>query len=135
MMKLNQLEQMLSQFNLGLSNTKRVIFVSAIAGSMISEYPVLSMAIPVTTDTLKQIMTEVEGVTILNFIRHPATLELLNKLLGLQLQPNSGEYVVNEGDLLIMVSLSQRNQTSNADVNVTNFNQLVIRLVPIHLIR
>jgi len=132
-MNLSQIEQILNKLNFDLNNVKRIVFISAIAGSMINTTPVLSVIIPITPDTLKQLV-ETKNVTILNFIRHPATLELLNNLLSLKLQPNSGEYTVNEGDLLVMVSLSQRNQTSNADVNVNNFNQLVIRVVPLQLI-
>ena len=120
----------LNQIN--FNEIKRVIFASSIAGSMIDKGYVISI-MPITPEELSEMVKEAlkNNIPIINFIGHAPTVSLLNKLLNLNLQPTRAEYKINPNDLIIMVSLSQRQQISGQDVSVTDFNQLVIRIVKV----
>jgi hypothetical protein len=56
----------------------------------------------------------VDGVmpVISNFIRHPATVQLLTQKLGIPLQPNSGLYSYMPNDIIFIITLNapQRGQ-------------------------
>ena len=128
---LSPLSQILSKFNIDLSQVKRIVFVSSIAGSMASA-PILSLIIPISVDELRTIIEgNIEGKEVLNYIGHAPTVSLLNKLLNLNLQPTRAEYRISPNDLIIMVSLSQRQIVSGQDVLVSDFSQLVIRIVKV----
>jgi hypothetical protein len=59
-----------------------------------------------------------KGVAVVNYIRHPATVNLLNQH-GLNLQPSSGLYKYESGDLLFIVTVKtpQRGQEMQVTFN------------------
>jgi len=115
-----------------LSQYKRVVFVSSIAGSMINE-PIEFHGEPITYQHLQEIIkvAKEQNKEIVNYIGHPTTVSLLGQLLSLQLQTTRSEYQIQKGDLLIMVSLKQRQKVSGQEVNVSSVEDLLIRLVVI----
>jgi len=121
-----QLNQILSQLNVDLKKVKRIVFVSSIAGSMIVK-PLLTLLIPSNFEEIKQLIEELKDKQVTGYIGHPTTVQLLNKLLNLNLQPNRSEYKLTEGDLLIMISLAQRSPTGQ-ESNVSDINQLTFNI-------
>lgn len=60
---------------------------------------------PVSPGVLRQLAPEMKPRV--SFIRHPATVRLVNDLLGLGLKPESGLYHYEEGDVLIVITLKR----------------------------
>jgi hypothetical protein len=44
---------------------------------------------------------------IVSYVRHPATVELLSRVLGKELKPNAGLYTYRPGDVLAVVTLKR----------------------------
>ena len=118
----------LSQVN--FNEIKRVIFISSIAGSMVTSSINLHVE-PISFEDLKKIinLAKERGITIQNFVGHPTTVSLLNQMLSLNLQANRGEYQINHEDLLVMISLKQRPKVSGQEVNASTIEDLLIRVV------
>ena len=108
--------------------SKKIILVPSIAGSMLPKEPITIKIEPINHEQLNQIASEAE---VINYIRHPATVQLLQKLLPNMKQASSPEYKINPSDIIVMVSLSQRAPASGAEVNVNSFDQLVIYLITV----
>jgi hypothetical protein len=57
--------------------------------------------------SLQQLVSEAENVEIANFIRHPATVAALNRVLVRELEPKAGFYSYRAGDVIYIVTLKQ----------------------------
>jgi len=72
-----------------------------------------------------------EGYRLVHFIRHEATLRALRRELGipLPLEPNSGLYQYQNGDVLVVVTL--RNPPRGQEVAQVNVSDLEIWIVTV----
>jgi hypothetical protein len=64
------------------------------------------------------------GSEIISYIRHEATLRLINELFGLNLSPNPGLYEWREGDEIIVITLRKPvrgQEVQQIDVNDLEF--------------
>jgi hypothetical protein len=59
-----------------------------------------------------------EGRQIVNYIRHPSTINALREVMPNNIYPNNGIYSYQEGDLLIVVTL-RNPQRGGQEQNVT----------------
>ena len=99
------------------------VLVPSIAGSMLNHDKVRLEIEPITPEQLK---TEVGNEVVVNYVRHPSTVQLLQSLLPNMQQASSPEYHINANDTVYMVSLANRAPTPGAEVSVQNLSQLVI---------
>jgi hypothetical protein len=62
-----------------------------------------------TIDDLRYYINKAKSINaeIISYIRHEATVNLLNQVLGLSLRPESGLYQWREGDELIIITLKK----------------------------
>ena len=76
---------------------------------------------------LRELVTNAK--TILNYIRHQSTVQLIASLVGRQLEPNAGNYIYSPGDVLILITLAapQRGQ----ELTQVKPEDLVIYLVSV----
>lgn len=63
------------------------------------------------------------------YIRHPVTVELLNKMLNLSMEPSSELYKYQDGDVLFVVSLKK--PIRGQEVNEISIDDLDIRMVEV----
>ncbi|PNV79019.1 MAG: hypothetical protein C0179_08080 [Fervidicoccus sp.] len=63
----------------------------------------------IDTDFLRHLAKEAKSINaeIANYIRHEATVKLLNQLLNLSLEPSSGLYQWREGDRIVVITLKK----------------------------
>jgi len=57
--------------------------------------------------TLQELRNLSNDNEIINYIRHPATVNIISQALGRQLEPNSGIYSYSQGDIVVIVVLNQ----------------------------
>ncbi len=69
-----------------------------------------------------------QNARIENYIRHPATVELLQRLLGLQLPPANNIYVYRSNDIIVMISLATP-QRGQEVVAVTEEDVVIYRII------
>ena len=100
------------------------ILVPSIAGSMLSRDKTVLEITPLTPEEFaKELQNE---AVIINYIRHPATVQQLQSLLPNVQQAKSPEYHISPSDIIYMVSLANRAPTPGAEVAVQDLSQLVI---------
>jgi len=63
------------------------------------------------------------------YIRHKATVDIINKLLELDLKPSSELYKYRDGDVLIIVSLKK--PVRGQEINNITIDDLDIRMVEV----
>ena len=87
----------------------RYVFLNALPLNALGiTKPTRIIVTPVKIDTLRQLAPLMrESGSVECYIRHPATVNLLNKLLGLNLQPSNGLYSYQLGDVLYVVTLKK----------------------------
>ncbi len=83
----------------------RYVFLNSIALNMFNKPFFKLLVTKVKHDVLKQLASMMNNVEC--YIRHKATVELLNKEFGLKLEPSSDLYKYREGDVLFIVSLKK----------------------------
>ena len=83
----------------------RYVFLNSIALNMFQKPFFKLLVTKVRHDVLKQLVSMMKDIEC--YIRHKATVELLSKELGLNLQPSSDLYKYREGDVLLVVSLKK----------------------------
>ena len=81
---------------------------------------------PVTPEQLKKLVESCKEIA--NYIRHPTTVEVLNKQLGLQLSPSSGLYQYREGDTVIVVVLKKPIRGQEVTVNLKDLDFYLVKL-------
>ena len=106
----------------------RIVIIPSIAGSMLDNKQITVTITPITPEQLKEISN---GAEIINYIRHPATNQLLQQLIPNMRQAPSPEYKILASDVIIMVSLAQRAPVSGQEVQVQSLNQLVLYRVSV----
>jgi hypothetical protein len=57
--------------------------------------------------SLQQLVSEAENDEVINFIRHPATVSAISRVLGRELKPESGFYSYRANDVIYIVTLKQ----------------------------
>ena len=68
------------------------------------------------------------GIPMECYIRHSSTVELLNKLLGLNLKPSSGLYGYREGDKIIVVTLKKPIRGEEVEVKPEDIEFYIVTL-------
>ncbi|RLE65542.1 MAG: hypothetical protein DRJ38_03590 [Thermoprotei archaeon] len=71
------------------------------------------------------------GVEIVNFIRHPSTVKLLNQLLGLNMQPSSELYQYQQGDIIIVVGLRRPVRGQEVEVKPEDLDVAIVEKVEV----
>jgi hypothetical protein len=66
-----------------------------------------------------------KGVAVVNYIRHPATVNLLNQH-GLNLQPSSGLYKYESGDLLFIVTVKTPQRGQEMQVGLSDLDCFIV---------
>jgi len=85
----------------------RYIFLNALPLQALNiTKPTKLLVTPVKPSSLKQLIPLMRG-KIENYIRHPATVQLINKLFGLDLQPSSQLYSYSSGDVIYVFTLKK----------------------------
>ena len=104
----------------------RYVFLNALPlNSLKIDRPVKLVVTPVNPQVLKQLVPEMKPRV--SYIRHPATVKMLNKLFGLDLDVSSGLYSYQPGDVLYVVTL--RRPIRGAEVgNVTVEDVLIYQV-------
>ncbi|RLG84700.1 MAG: hypothetical protein DRO39_07245 [Thermoprotei archaeon] len=72
-----------------------------------------------------------QGVEIMNYIRHPSTVRILNEVLGLDLQPSSELYQYQQGDIVIVVGLRRPVRGQEVEVTVNDLDIAIISIVEV----
>jgi len=75
------------------------------------------------------------NITVKSYIRHPATLSILNDVLkevNISLTPSSGLYEYREGDIIYVISLKQQKVERGKEVTELTKEDLEIYSVVIH---
>ena len=107
----------------------RYVFLNALPLNALNiTKPTKLIITPVKPNVLKQLVPLMEN-NIINYIRHPATVKLINKLLGLQLQPTSDLYQYREGDVLYIFTLKK--PIRGTEISNLTENDIVIYQVEI----
>jgi len=83
----------------------RYIFLNALPLNALPRKPLELKITPVKLEVLKQLVPLMKNIE--NYIRHQSTITLLNKLLGLQLEPSNKLYSYQEGDIIYVITLNK----------------------------
>jgi len=98
----------------------RLVFLNALPLNAfpIDEYGLKIGIVKVSLYSVKPLVKDWAraGVPIECYIRHRATVELLNKLLGLDMKPSDGLYRYSDGDKIIVVTLKKPLRGQEVDV-------------------
>ena len=68
--------------------------------------------------SLEEARTLITAGRVANYIRHPATVQVLNRLFGVNLTPSSELYTYRPGDILLIVVVTQRSLQRGQEVQV-----------------
>jgi len=83
----------------------RLVFLNALPLNAI-DFEAFTLYINrITFDDLRELLRKADEVV--NFIRHPATLKIIQEKLGISLSPSSQLYKYRHGDLLVIVTLKK----------------------------
>jgi hypothetical protein len=63
-----------------------------------------------------------------NYIRHPATVDVLNALLKTSLKPNAENYTYNEGDTIVVVTVKNLTRGQEMKVGTGDLDIFVVRV-------
>jgi len=87
----------------------RFVFLNALPLNALPQAQLELSVVPVDIDKLRERLklAQRRGIKIVSYIRHPATVELINKLLNLDLKPSSELYKYETGDLMFVVTLKK----------------------------
>jgi len=87
----------------------RLVFLNSIPLGAFDQKSFLLFIMRVTPDVLARSIRECRDqiTEIRCYIRHRATVDLLNRLLGLNMEPNQGLYNYRPGDILAVVTLKK----------------------------
>lgn len=86
----------------------RYVFLNSLPLSAFSfRKPFRLVITPVRPEVLKSLAPLINRHPVTSYIRHESTIQLLNKLYGLQLTTGSGLYQYTEGDILYVVTLKR----------------------------
>jgi hypothetical protein len=77
----------------GIRPLKRVVLLNAFP---LSAFPMNLFSVVFRRVTLSELSADCQGAEVVNYIRHPATVELLSKELGRKLEPSAGLYKFDE---------------------------------------
>ena len=105
---------------------KKVILLNALP---LNAFPAQSFNIKVTQINIEELKALITGKTVINFVRHPATVSLLSGIIGVDLTPTPGIYTYSQDDEIIVVTLKtpQRGQ----EVQQLNISDLIIYKVEV----
>ena len=109
------------------NQTQRVVLTNAFALSMFGNPNLISVEF--RRITLQQLREIAKNAVIVNYIRHPSTVNIVAQALGRQLEPNSGIYSYSQGDIVVIVTLAQpqRGQEIQAQPEDLILYQLTVR--------
>ena len=114
-----------------MSQPTTYVFVSAVAGSMAMLFKKLNIDMEqVTLDELAGMIKQDD--VIINFVRHPKTLELIKQKIQKPIVDGGKEYKLDPSHKIVMFGLAQRQEKSGEEVNVTSEEQLVIFIVTVN---
>jgi len=108
----------------------RLVFLNALPLNAFS-FDEFSLHVSRVGIDLLKIMIKIareENNDIVNYIRHPATVQLLNSILGLQLQPRPELYVYAPGDKIIVVTLKKPVRGQEVDVRPDDLDLFFVGL-------
>jgi hypothetical protein len=77
----------------GIRPLKRVVLLNAFP---LSAFPKQLFSVVFRRVTLSELAEDCQGAEVANYIRHPATVELLSKALNRKLEPSAGLYKFDE---------------------------------------
>jgi len=84
----------------------RYVFLNALPLNALQiNKPTKLVVTPVESKVLKQLVPEMKPRV--SYIRHPGTIQLLNKLFGLDLKQSSELYRYQKGDVLYIITLKK----------------------------
>ena len=107
----------------------RYIFLNALPLNALPRKPLVLKVTPVKPEVLRQLVPEMKPR--ISYIRHPATVKLLNKLFNLDLQPSSELYQYQKGDILYIVTLKRPVRGAEA----TNLTENDIEIFQVEVIQ
>jgi hypothetical protein len=104
-----------------MEKKKRLVIVNGFSPSMLNNR---SFVVRFKRINNVEEVRNIQAQEIINFVRHPATVQVLSQILGQQLVPSNATYTYQEGDTIILVTLGtpQRGQ----EVTAIKLEDLVI---------
>jgi hypothetical protein len=89
-----------------ISNANRVVLLNALPLNAIdSDVFTINCVRFKNVLVLKELAKNLEGKTILNYIRHESTARLISRLIGAELKPTAELYKHESGDAMIIATL------------------------------
>ena len=87
----------------------KVVLLNALP---LNAFPFSSFNLKVQNIAIDELKALITGKTAINFIRHPATVQLLSNVLGIDLTPSPGIYQYSQDDEIVVITLKtpQRGQ-------------------------
>ncbi len=87
----------------------KTYLVNAFSLNMIKEFPVRLTIDKIDKEEFCQTLDiRIENEELINAVGHDSTVKLVNTLCGTQLQKNRVEVKMNEGDIALIIMISQR---------------------------
>ena len=83
----------------------RYVFLNGLPLNALPNRSLVLKVSPIKPEVLKQLADMMEPK--ISYIRHPSTVNLLNRLFNLNLQPSSELYKYQDGDVLFVVTLKK----------------------------
>ena len=83
----------------------RFVFLNALPLNALPRKPLVLKVAPVKPEVLRQLADMMKPKA--SYIRHPATIELLNKLFNLNLRVSSELYKYQLGDVIYVITLKK----------------------------
>jgi len=106
---------------------KRIVLLNALPLNAFSEPAFDLSVVRVTPQSfIEEIKNGMEkGVEVINYIRHPATVSLLNTH-GLNLVPSSGLYTYRNGDVLFIVTVKAPVRGTEMQVSLSDLDCFIV---------
>ena len=105
----------------------RYVFLNALPLNALPRKPLVLKVAPVKPEVLRQLAPEMKPRV--SYIRHPATIELLNKLFNLDLQVSNELYKYQKEDVLYVITLKK--PVRGAEVENLTENDVLIYQVEV----
>jgi hypothetical protein len=101
---------------------RRVVLLNAFP---LSAFPTQRFTAVFERVSLPQLVEAAKQASIVNYIRHPATVQAISRALGHELRPESGFYAYRPGDVVYIVTLRQL-PARGAEVTTVKLEELDI---------
>lgn len=103
----------------------RVVLLNALP---LNAFPYNAFSLSIARISL-ELLEKYKGGNIVCYIRHPATLQLLNSKLNLNLKTSSDLYSYVDGDIIFVITLKQEKVQRGQEVQVTQNDIEVFKVV------